>query len=57
MKEKLTDEFLETLVELACIIGWDANFTETIFFVEEAYAAAGKKMPKETYDKLYGILS
>jgi hypothetical protein len=45
LKPKLTDEFLQTLVEAVHIVGWTVDAVETVAFLEEVFALAGKKAP------------
>lgn len=39
---KLTDEFLETLVHAARVVGWGVDHWEVISFVQEVFALTGK---------------
>jgi len=57
MKEKLTDEFLATLEDLAVEVGWSLDLNEVIEFIKEAYCIAEKDMPQKSIDKLYNIRS
>ena len=45
LQPKLTDDFLETLVQAAKTIGWLVDYFEVEHFVEEVFGVADKKCP------------
>jgi len=55
-KKKLTDEFLETLIEAAKEIGWSVDLVEIADFIKECYSLADKDIPKkvDVYKKIGG---
>lgn len=44
LKPRLTDEFLETLLEAAKIDGWSNDFSEIHSFVKNVFDMAGKEL-------------
>ena len=45
LKSRITDEFLETLVEAARIEGWMSDYHETKSFVQNVFCNVGKEPP------------
>ena len=46
-EEKITDEFLDTLIETAKTVGWTFDYCEICDFIRKCYAIADKKCPEE----------
>jgi len=45
LKPKLTDEFLDTLVQAANTCNWSVDFIEAAYFVDWCFNVAGKPIP------------
>ena len=45
LKPKLTDEFLDTLVQAANTCNWSVDFIEVGYFVDWCFSVAGKPLP------------
>ena len=47
LKKRLTDEFLDTLVEAGRVIGWGVDYWEVKDFINSCFDIAEKDLPSE----------